>query len=481
LLNFSNYSCCLIGKNWIQATNAKRISVFNPATNEELGIVPDCGEADANLAAEEAASAAETWAQTPVEKREQIMLRAYNLILQKSNEVSKLITLEQGKPLAESIDEVLYAASFINWYAAEARRVYGSILPQNKTFRHNMVFREPIGPILVITPWNDPFAMVARKVAPAIAAGCSVVIMPAKETPFSAIAFARIMTESGIPPGVINLITTSKSKKISEILLKNKAIRHVTFTGSTDVGKKVAQLAGSLVKGTTMELGGHAPFVVFSDADLNKASEDLVIRKFRNAGQTCSSPNRIFLQKGIANDFLKLFLDKVRNIRTGNGMEPGIKMGPLINMRAIKKVENHIADAVALGAKIVAGGHRLGGKNSNFFEATALDGVEDEMIVAKEETFGPVAAFFRFQNIDDLLIKVNHPKYGLAGYVYTLNLHYAFLMFKALRCGFIGLNNSSPQSADVPMGGILESGFGREGGKWGIEEFLTTKYVSLEA
>lgn len=470
---------CLIGGEWTAGTAGERIPVTNPATGEVLGTVPDCHESDALRAVEAAAGASETWAERPAVERERVLLRAHDLMLQHAEDLARIITLEEGKPLAEARAEVSYGASFVRWYAAEGRRVYGDIVPSPDPEKRLLVFREPVGPTLVITPWNDPFAMVTRKVAPALAAGCPVVTKPARETPFSAAAAVRLFAEAGVPPGVINLVTTSRSGAVCDAILTHPRIRHVTFTGSTEVGKLLGARAGALVKGMTMELGGHAPFVVFEDADLDEAVTGLLARKFRNAGQTCSCPSRVFLQEGIADAFLEAFVDGMKRIVVGNGMAPGITMGPLINRAALEKVQAHVADAVAKGARVIPGGQRHGDGRGSFFAPTVLTHVRPQMLVAQDETFGPVAPFFRFRDEAELSSIVNHPTYGLTGYCYTRDLSRAFRMTAALRCGFIGLNDPAPQSAEVPMGGVRESGVGREGGRWGIEEFVTVKYVSI--
>lgn len=469
----------LIGGQWTQASSSARLSVSNPATAETLGTVPDCGEQEVANAVEAASRAFENWARTPPVERETLLLQVCDLIRDHSEDLAKIITLEEGKPLAESRAEVSSGAAFVRWYAAEGRRLYGDIVPAADPTKRSLVFVDPIGPVLVVTPWNDPFGLVMRKVAPAIAAGCSVIIKPAEQTPFSAIASARLFAEAGLPAGVVNVVTTSHPAEIVNAILSHNAIRHLTFTGSTEVGKIVGSRAGALVKRITSELGGHAPFIVFDDADIDQAVEGLLARKFRNAGQTCSCPSRVFLQNGIASRFLEAFVGGVGKIVVGNGLDPGVTMGPLIDAAAVKKVRAHVSDAVSKGARICFSGRPTDGLCGTFFPPTVIADVLPEMLVAREETFGPVAAFLRFADDRRLCEIANHPAYGLAGYCYTRDLSRAFRVAQFLRCGFIGINDSSPQSVEVPMGGIGESGIGREGGRWGIEEFVTTKYVSF--
>jgi succinate-semialdehyde dehydrogenase/glutarate-semialdehyde dehydrogenase len=463
----------------LEQAAARTFPVYDPATGEVIGACADQTEADARAAADAVGAAFERWSATPPAERERILSRAADMMLEHKEALARIITLEQGKPLAEARDEIVYGAGFVRWYAAEARRVYGDIVPAGAPDKHLLVFREPVGPVLVITAGNDPFAMVTRKGAPALAAGCPIIVKPAQDTPFSALAAVRLLRAAGLPDGVVEIVTSSRAAPICQALMEHDAVRHVTFTGSSAVGKVLAAQAGTLMKPTTLELGGHAPFVVFDDAPFERAVEDLIGRKFTNAGQTCSCPARIFLHEPIADRFLEAFRAAAGRIFVGNGLDEKVGMGPLLNRQAVRKVEQHIEDAVGKGARLLAGGAALKREPGTYFPPTILTGITDEMKVAREETFGPVAAFFRFRTEEDLAPQVNHPSYGLAAYIYTSDMGRAFRTAKRIRCGFIGLNDRRPQGPEVPMGGVRDSGLGREGGRWGIEEFTEIKYLSL--
>ncbi len=471
----------LIDGRWVEPAAGRAIEVVNPANREVIGRVPDRDPAEAALPADAAEQAAPGWAATPAVEREAILLRAAGLMVEHREALAHLITLEQGKPLAEARGEIDYGVSFVRWYAAEARRLYGEIVPSRDAARYQLVFREPVGPTLLVSSGNDPFAMITRKGAPALAAGCPLVVKPHRETPFSALAAARLFEAAGVPPGVVNVITTTRSDEACRILLEHPAMRHVTFTGSSAVGRHLGAQAGALMKGMTMELGGHAPFVVHDDADLDLAAGDLLARKFTNAGQTCSCPARMFLSEAIAEPFLERFLAGMEGIVVGDGMDPEVTMGPLQNEGAVAKTERHIRDALEKGARLLGGGERLGDRRGHFHAPTALVDATSDMLVMREETFGPVAAFVRFHTEEELFRDVNHPTYGLTAYCYTRDLARAFRTAAVFRCGFVGVNDRRPQGAEVPMGGVGESGLGREGGHWGIEEFTTIKYVSMRA
>ncbi len=471
----------LIDGRWVEPAAGRAIEVVNPANREVIGRVPDRDPAEAALPADAAEQAAPGWAATPAVEREAILLRAAELMVEHREALAHLITLEQGKPLAEARGEIDYGVSFVRWYAAEARRLYGEIVPSRDAARYQLVFREPVGPTLLVSSGNDPFAMITRKGAPALAAGCPLVVKPHRETPFSALAAARLFEAAGVPPGVVNVITTTRSDEACRILLEHPAMRHVTFTGSSAVGRHLGAQAGALMKGMTMELGGHAPFVVHDDADLDLAAGDLLARKFTNAGQTCSCPARMFLSEAIAEPFLERFLAGMEGIVVGDGMDPEVTMGPLQNEGAVAKTERHIRDALDKGARLLGGGERLGDRRGHFHAPTALVDATSDMLVMHEETFGPVAAFVRFHTEEELFRDVNHPTYGLTAYCYTRDLARAFRTAAVFRCGFVGVNDRRPQGAEVPMGGVGESGLGREGGHWGIEEFTTIKYVSMRA
>ena len=460
---------------------ARAIEVANPATQESIGSVPDRDPSEAALAAEAAGRAAPGWAATPAVEREAILTRAADLMVEHREALAHLVTLEQGKPLEESRGEVDYGVSFVRWYAAEARRFYGEIVPAQDAAKYQLVFREPVGPTLLVSSGNDPFAMITRKGAPALAAGCPLVVKPHRETPFSALAAAGLFEAAGVPPGVVNVITTTRSNESCRTLLEHPAVRHITFTGSSAVGRHLGGQAGALMKSMTMELGGHAPFVVHDDADLDLAAGDLLARKFTNAGQTCSCPARMFLNESIAEPFLERFLAGMEEIVVGDGMDPAVTMGPLQNEGAVEKTERHIRDALDKGARLLggSGSGRLPNRRGHFHAPTALIDATPDMLVMHEETFGPVAAFVRFRTEEELFRNVNHATYGLTAYCYTRDLARAFRTAEVFRCGFVGVNDRRPQGAEVPMGGVGESGLGREGGHWGIEEFTTIKYVSM--
>lgn len=464
---------------WVGRTAEETIPVTNPSTLEVVGRVPDQDERAALNAVDAAERAAAGWAAMPAVEREKILLAAADLMQRHHEDLARIITTEQGKPLAESRSEIDYGINFVRWYAAEGRRLYGEIVPSPDPAKRLLVWREAVGPTLLIAAGNDPFAMIVRKGAPALAAGCPLVIKPHRETPFSALATARLFSEAGLPPGVVNVITTTRSDEVCDAILRHPALRHLTFTGSSAVGKTLGQRAGGLMKGMTMELGGHAPFVVFDDADVDLAVDDLLSRKFTNAGQTCSCPARNFLHADIADAFLERFLAGAERLVVGDGMDPEVTMGPLQNQAAVEKTEDHVEDALAKGARLLLGGQRLGDRRGHFYEPTALCDTTPDMALMNWETFGPVAAFVKFRDEDDLLSRVNHATYGLTAYCYTRDLSRAFRMAAAFRCGFIGINDRRPQGTEVPMGGVGESGMGREGGHWGIEEFTAIKFVSI--
>ena len=470
----------LVDGQWVEPPAGRAIEVANPANLELVGSVPDRDPPEAALAADAAGRAATGWAATPAVEREAVLLRAAALMEEHREALAHLITLEQGKPLAESRGEIDYGVSFVRWYAAEARRLYGEIVPSQDPAKYQLVFREPVGPTLLVSSGNDPFAMITRKGAPALAAGCPLVVKPHRETPFSALAAARLLESAGLPPGVVNVITTTRSDDACRTLLEHPAIRHITFTGSSAVGRHLGGQAGALMKGMTMELGGHAPFVVHDDADLDLAAGDLLARKFTNAGQTCSCPARMFLAESIAEPFLERFLAGMAELVVGDGMDPAVTMGPLQNEAAVEKTERHVRDALAKGARLLGGsGGRLVNRTGHYHAPAAVMDATSDMLVMHEETFGPLAAFVRFRTEDELFGSVNHATYGLTAYCYTRDLARAFRTAAVFRCGFVGVNDRRPQGTEVPMGGVGESGLGREGGHWGIEEFTTVKYVSI--
>jgi succinate-semialdehyde dehydrogenase/glutarate-semialdehyde dehydrogenase len=465
---------CYIGGAW---TGEPADAVDNPATGELVGRVPHFGETEAVRAVEAAEEAFKTWSRSLAKERSRILRRWFELILENKEDLALLMTSEQGKPLTEARGEVDYAASFVEFYAEEAKRVYGETIPSHRADARIVVIKQPIGVIAAITPWNFPAAMITRKVAPALAAGCTAVIKPAPETPLTALALAALAERAGIPPGVLNIIT-GDAPAIGGVLTSHPAVRFVGFTGSTEVGKLLMRQSASTVKKVALELGGNAPFIVFDDADIEAAAEGAIVSKFRNMGQTCVCANRIYAQAGIYDEFVAALAKKVMDLKVGNGVEVGVTQGPLITMDAIDKVERHIADAVGQGARVVVGGkrHALGG---SFFEPTVLANVSTRMLVTREETFGPVAPVYRFEDEADVIAQANATEYGLAAYFYARDLGRVFRVAEALEYGMVGVNTGLVATEVAPFGGVKESGIGREGSHHGLEEFVEMKYMLL--
>jgi succinate-semialdehyde dehydrogenase/glutarate-semialdehyde dehydrogenase len=465
---------CYIGGAW---TGEPADAVDNPATGELVGRVPHFGETEAVRAVEAAEEAFKTWSRSLAKERSRILRRWFELILENKEDLALLMTSEQGKPLTEARGEVDYAASFVEFYAEEAKRVYGETIPSHRADARIVVIKQPIGVIAAITPWNFPAAMITRKVAPALAAGCTAVIKPAPETPLTALALAALAERAGIPPGVLNIIT-GDAPAIGGVLTSHHAVRFVGFTGSTEVGKLLMRQSASTVKKVALELGGNAPFIVFDDADIEAAAEGAIVSKFRNMGQTCVCANRIYAQAGIYDEFVAALAKKVMDLKVGNGVEVGVTQGPLITMDAIDKVERHIADAVGQGARVVVGGkrHALGG---SFFEPTVLANVSTRMLVTREETFGPVAPVYRFEDEADVIAQANATEYGLAAYFYARDLGRVFRVAEALEYGMVGVNTGLVATEVAPFGGVKESGIGREGSHHGLEEFVEMKYMLL--
>lgn len=466
---------CYINGQW---TNAEaKISVNNPATEEIIGAVPNLPQQkilDAISAAEQAWPA---WRIKTAAERAQLLVRWYELILENSKDLALLLTLEQGKPLKEAAEEIHYGASFILWFAEEAKRVYGDIIPAPKHGQHLFVSKQAIGVVGAITPWNFPNAMITRKCAPALAAGCTVIIKPSSLTPFSALALAVLAEKAGIPAGVFNVVT-GDSELIANIFTESPAIRKLSFTGSTAVGKSLMQKAANTVKKISLELGGNAPFIVCEDADLDHAVQGAIASKFRNSGQTCVCANRFYIHEKIYDTFAKKFANAIQQLKVGNGLDSGVELGPLINQAATKKVEKHIDDAVHLGAELILGGkiHHLGG---NFFQATLLKNCLPTMLIAREETFGPVAALFKFSNDSEVITLANATEYGLAAYFYSENINRIVYLAQQLDYGIVGVNTGRASNEVAPFGGFKQSGIGREGSKYGIEEYLEIKYICL--
>lgn len=465
---------CYVGGAWI---GEPADPVDNPATGDILARVPRFGEAEAVMAVEKAEEAFKSWSKKTAKERSVILRRWFDLMIANKEDIALIMTSEQGKPLTEARGEVDYAASFVEFYAEEAKRIYGETIPSHRADARIIVTRQPIGVIAAITPWNFPAAMITRKVAPAIAAGCTAVIKPAPETPLTALALAVLAERAGLPAGVLNIIT-GDAPAIGGVLTSHPAIRFVGFTGSTEVGKLLMRQAASTVKKVGLELGGNAPFIVFDDADIDAAVEGAIVSKFRNMGQTCVCANRIYAQDGIYDEFVSRLAKKVMDLKVGNGVEVGVVQGPLITMEAIEKVERHIADAVGQGAKVMTGGrrHELG---RTFFEPTVLANVTTKMLVTREETFGPLAPVYRFKDEADVIEQANATQYGLAAYFYARDLGRVFRVAEALEYGMVGVNTGLLATEVAPFGGVKESGIGREGSRHGIEEFVEMKYMLL--
>ena len=456
--------------------------VFNPATGEEIGQVADGTEQDAARAIDAASAALPAWMNETAYARSAVLYRAHQLMLEQQRELAELMTQEQGKPLKASMNEVKYAADFLLWFAEEAKRVYGETIPSARSDQRFLVQKQAVGVVAAVTPWNYPISMLTRKLGPALAAGCTVALKPAESTPLCAIAVFKILEEAGLPAGVANLVTASNPKPIGEVFCTHPAVRKLTFTGSTAVGRHLAQACAPQLKRVSMELGGHAPFIVYDDADPVHAAKGVSLVKFLNTGQACISPNRIFVQRRILEPFLETLQTRVSAMQAGDGMDPANSIGPLINEAAIEKVDRQVQDAVSHGATLLAGGSRLteGGLDRGcFYGATLLSNVTPEMLIYREETFGPVAAVVPFDDEDDVIAMANDTDYGLAAYIYTQNLARALRTFEQLQFGIIGINDINPTSAAAPFGGMKESGLGREGAREGIEEYLETKLGGL--
>jgi succinate-semialdehyde dehydrogenase/glutarate-semialdehyde dehydrogenase len=466
-----------IAGEWQGAQGGATRDVLNPATGQKLGTVPNMGAAETRRAIEAAAAALPAWARKTAQERALILRRWYDLMLANQDDLARIMTAEQGKPLAEARSEIAYAASFIEWFGEEGKRLYGDVIPGHQPDKRILVLRQPIGVVAAITPWNFPAAMIARKVAPALAAGCTFVCKPATQTPYSALALAYLAERAGVPRGVLSVLT-GDSAAIGAEMTAHRAVRKLSFTGSTAVGKQLmAQCVGTLKK-LSLELGGNAPFIVFEDADLDAAVAGTIASKYRNTGQTCVCANRLFVQDSVYDEFVSKLTAAVAKLKVGDGLAGQTDQGPLIDKHALAKVEEHIADALAKGAQVAAGGarHALGG---TFFQPTILTNVTSAMMVAREETFGPVAPLFRFKSEEEALALANDTEFGLAGYFYTRDLARAWRVSEALECGIVGLNTGIISTEVAPFGGIKESGVGREGSKYGILDYTEIKYVCV--
>ena len=468
---------CYVDGAWIDSDSGDTIEVTNPATGEVLATVPKLGAAETRRAIEAADAAWGPWRAKTAKERANILRTWFNLMIDNTDDLGVLMTAEQGKPLAESKGEIIYAASFIEWFAEEAKRVYGDTIPPHGADKRIVVIKEPIGVVAAITPWNFPAAMITRKCAPALAAGCPVVIKPATATPLSALALAELGERSGIPKGVLNVVTGSAGD-IGGELTSNPTVRKLSFTGSTEVGKTLMAACALTVKKTSMELGGNAPFIVFDDADLDAAVVGAMASKYRNTGQTCVCANRLYIQDTIYDDFTGRLAQAVSGLVVGDGLKGETHQGPLIDMAAVEKVEDHVKDAVDKGARVVAGGqrHELGG---TFYEPTILADVTQDMKVAREETFGPVAPLFRFKDDEEVIRLANDTEFGLAAYFYSRDIGHVWKTAEALEYGIIGINEGIISTEVAPFGGMKESGIGREGSKYGIDEFVEIKYLCM--
>jgi succinate-semialdehyde dehydrogenase/glutarate-semialdehyde dehydrogenase len=468
---------CYIDGEWRDAAGGRTIDVVNPATQEKIGTVPRMGAAETRAAIEAANAAWPAWARRTAKERAVILRRWHDLMMANQEDLAMLMTAEQGKPLAEAKGEIAYAASFIEWFAEEGKRLYGDVIPGHQPDRRILVLRQPIGVVAAITPWNFPSAMITRKAGPALAAGCAVVCKPATQTPYSALAMAELADRAGVPKGILNVITGA-ADEIGGEMTSNPIVRKVTFTGSTSVGKRLMEQCAGSIKKVSLELGGNAPFIVFDDADLDAAVQGAIASKYRNTGQTCVCANRLLVQDGVYEEFAGKLVDAVALLKIGDGLKGATDQGPLIDMKAVAKVEEHIADALAKGAAVAAGGkrHTLGG---SFFQPTVLTNVKPDMMVAREETFGPVAPLFRFKSEPEAIRMANDTEFGLAAYFYTRDLARSWRVSEALEYGIVGVNTGIISTEVAPFGGMKESGIGREGSKYGILDYTELKYVCV--
>jgi len=468
-----------IGGKWIAAANGARFPVTNPATGDTIVEVANSSAADARAATDAAASALPAWRGTLPRERAEILRRWHALIVENTEDLAKLMSTEQGKPLAESRGEVAYGASYVAWFADEATRIYGDIIPQQQRGKRMSAVKEAIGIVAAITPWNFPLAMIARKIAPALAAGCTVVAKPAEDTPLTALALAALAQEAGVPDGVLNMLSASRDQGIEAVAdwLADARVRKITFTGSTPVGKHLARESAATLKKLSLELGGNAPFIVFDDADLDAAVTGLMAAKFRNGGQTCVCPNRVYVQAGVYERFADLLAKRVAALKVAPATDPSAQIGPMINERAIDKIARHVEDAVKQGAKVLTGGKRLTELGPNYYAPTVLTDANDGMLVCCEETFGPVAPLFRFSDEAEAVRLANDTPFGLAAYFFTQDVRRIDRVAARLEAGVIGINEGAVSSEAAPFGGVKESGYGREGSKYGLDDYLSIKYL----
>ncbi|WFL76302.1 NADP-dependent succinate-semialdehyde dehydrogenase [Altererythrobacter arenosus] len=468
---------CYIDGQWVGADSGGTIAVTNPATGEQLGTVPDCGADETRRAIEAAQATFPAWRAKTAKERALILRRWYELMMEHQEDLAQLLTLEQGKSLTESRGEIAYGASFIEWFAEEGKRLYGDVIPGHMVDKRILVLKQPIGVTAAVTPWNFPNAMITRKAGPALAAGCPMVIKPAAQTPYSALALAVLAEEAGIPKGVLSVVTGS-AKDIGGEMTANPLVRKLSFTGSTEIGRLLMRQSAETIKKLSLELGGNAPFIVFDDADIDAAVQGAMASKYRNSGQTCVCSNRLYVQAGVYDDFIEKLAAAAKALKVGNGIEDGTEQGPLIDEKAVEKVEEHVADALAKGGTLIAGGHRhaLGG---TFFEPTVIAGVTQDMLVASEETFGPLAPVIRFETEDEAIAMANDTEFGLAAYFYSTDLSRVWRVAEAIESGMVCVNSGILSTEIAPFGGVKQSGLGREGSKYGIDEYVEMKYVSL--
>ncbi|MBB4195361.1 MULTISPECIES: NAD-dependent succinate-semialdehyde dehydrogenase [Rhizobium] len=463
---------------WTSGNAAGTFDVLNPATGELLASLPDMGAAETRTAIDAAHAAQPAWAARPAKERSVILRKWFDLIVANADELAAILTAEMGKPFPEARGEILYAAAYIEWYAEEAKRIYGETIPAPSNDKRMIVIKQPVGVVGTITPWNFPAAMIARKIAPALAVGCTVVSKPAEQTPLTAIALAVLAEQAGIPAGVFNLIVGLDGPAIGRELCGNEKVRKISFTGSTEVGRILMRQCADQIKKVSLELGGNAPFIVFDDADLDAAVEGAIASKYRNAGQTCVCANRLYIQSNVYDAFAAKLAAKVAAMSVGDGFKPGVEIGPLIDEQGLAKVEDHVGDALAKGANVLTGGKRLDGTGT-FFAPTVLTGVTRGMTVAREETFGPVAPLFRFETAEDVIAQANDTEFGLAAYFYAGDLKKVWRVAEALEYGMIGINTGLMSSETAPFGGIKQSGLGREGSRHGADDYLEMKYLCI--
>lgn len=471
-----------INGEWVHSVNNEKFDVFNPATGEIVGTVPKAGEKETIMSIDAANNAFNEWSSLPASRRAEYLRRWYELIILNKAEIAKIMTQEQGKPFNEALAEVYYAANYVEWYSEEAKRVYGETIPTWDKDKRIMIIKQPVGVVAAITPWNFPAAMATRKLAPALAAGCTVILKPASQTPLTSIKLVELLHQAGFPRGTVNILTGS-AKKIGKAIIEDPRVRKITFTGSTEVGKSLMKDSANTLKRISLELGGLAPFIVFDDANVEKAVEGAIAAKLRNCGQVCVAPNRFFVQEGIEDEFIKILSKKMKEQKVGNGLQEGVTIGPLIDKDGFKKVEHHVKDALNKGAELAFGGNNFKSGNAEdagyFYEPTIIRNVDNTMLIMNEETFGPIIAIQTFKTDEEAISIANDTSFGLASYIFTESLSRGIKISEKLEVGIVGLNDGKPSAVQAPFGGFKESGMGREGGRHGIDTFLEIKYISI--